>query len=92
MHIINGIAYAEPLITVVGIQAQPDHRLWLRFSTGEEKTVDMTPLLSAGVFAQLRDTQTFTRVALDGGVPTWPDVNIDVSPEYLYQHSQPFNG
>ena len=40
MYVINGIAYAgepTPVIKVSGIRPLDDYRLWIRFSTGEEK-------------------------------------------------------
>lgn len=48
MYISNGIAYAgeqEPIIKVCGVRPLPGHRLWLRFTTGEAKVFDFTPLL-----------------------------------------------
>lgn len=48
MYISNGIAYAgeqEPVIKVCGVRPLPGHRLWLRFTTGEAKVFDFTPLL-----------------------------------------------
>ena len=47
MYISNGIAYAgeqEPVIKVCGVRPLPGHRLWLRFTTGEAKVFDFTPL------------------------------------------------
>jgi len=88
----DGIVYADAdiAVRVVGVQALPGHQMWLRFSTGEERRFDATPLLGSGVFARLKDEGVFTRVALDRGVPTWPDADVDLSPEYLYQESVPF--
>jgi len=88
MRVDSGIAYADsPTLKVVGIRALPGYRLWLRFSTGEERWFDATTLIGAGVFAPLRDAAVFSAVALDYGVPTWPEVAVDLAPEYLYEQS-----
>ena len=88
MRINNGIAYAEaPALTVVGVRPLPGHRLWVRFSTGEEGTFDMTPLLSSAVFAPLTDPGAFASVGLNYGVPTWTEANADLAPEYVYEQT-----
>ena len=61
MYISNGIAYAgeqEPVIKVCGVRPLPGHRLWLRFTTGEAKVFDFTPLLKDAGFAPLADEHT----------------------------------
>ena len=48
MYISDGIAYAgeqEPVIKVCGVRPLAGHKLWLRFTTGEAKVFDFTPLL-----------------------------------------------
>ena len=65
MYISNGIAYAgeqEPIIKVCGVRPLPGHRLWLRFTTGEAKVFDFTPLLKDAGFAPLADEHTFAGV------------------------------
>ena len=91
MYISNGIAYAgepEPVIKVCGVRPLPDHKLWLRFSTGEAKVFDFKPLLNDAGFAPLKDEQTFAGVYIDYGVTVWNDGDIDIAPEYLYEHSE----
>ncbi len=89
MYIIDGIAYAgeqvKP-ITVCGVRPLAEHRLWVRFSTGEAKVFDFTPLLDTVAFAPLKDMAVFNAVYIDYGVPVWHDEDIDIAPEYLYEH------
>ena len=54
MYIIDGIAYAgepRPAIKISGVRPLDEHRLWLRFNTGEIRTFDFAPLLSEPAFA-----------------------------------------
>lgn len=90
MYIINGIAYAgeqTPAIEVSGIRAMDDFTLWVRFNNGEARVFDFKPLLSTPAFAPLADADNFRQVYIDYGIPVWMDGDIDISPEYLYEHS-----
>lgn len=92
MIIRNGIAYADderPLLKVSGVRPLDGHRLWVRFSTGETKVCDFTPLLSSPAFSPLQDATRFAAVYIDYGIPTWEDGSIDIAPEYLYQNGIP---
>ncbi len=94
MYISNGIAYAgeqEPVIKVCGVRPLPGHRLWLRFTTGEAKFL-ILPLAERCRFAPLADEHTFAGVYIDYGVTVWNDGDIDIAPEYLYQHSKAAEG
>ena len=87
MYVKDGVAYAgeqEIPITVVSVRALEDYKLWLRFSTGETKIFDFTPLLSAAVFKPLTNKELFNGVYVDYGVPVWNDGEIDIAPEHLY--------
>jgi len=88
MYIRDGIAYAgekAPAIKVSGVRPLPDHRLWVRFSTGETKIIDFKPLLSSPAFAPLADEDLFRQVYIDYGVTVWNDGAIDIAPEALYE-------
>ena len=82
----------EPIIKVCGVRPLPGHRLWLRFTTGEAKVFDFTPLLKDAGFAPLADEHTFAGVYIDYGVTVWNDGDIDIAPEYLYRHSKEAEG
>mgnify|MGYP003201163560 CR=1 FL=1 len=78
MYVSNGIAYAgekAPDIKVCGVRPMKDHKLWIRFTTGEAKVFDFKPMLK------------FAGVYIDYGVTVWEDGDIDIAPEYLYNHS-----
>ena len=64
----------------------PDHVLWVRFNTGEAKTVDFKPLLDAPCFQPLKDATVFNEVYIDYGCPVWNVGDIDIAPEYLYEN------
>lgn len=89
MYVKDGIAYAgdakQPL-RVSGVRPLEDYRLWVRFNTGEAKTIDFKPLLSSPAFSPLRDETLFRQVYIDYGVTVWNDGDIDIAPEYLYEH------
>ena len=92
MYIVDGIAYAgerRPAIKISGVRPLDGYRLWLRFSTGEAGIFDFTPLLSAPAFAPLKDPATFRGVYIDYGATVWNDGEIDIAPEYLYEHAAP---
>ena len=89
MHVIDGIAYADnptPAITIKSVRPLDSYRLWLRFSTGEEKVFDFVPLLDEPCFRPLKDEKVFREVYVDYGVPVWNDGEIDISPETLYEN------
>jgi len=88
MYILNGIAYAgeqSPEIRVSGVRPLDNHKLWVRFNTGEVKVFDFTPLLDASCFAPLKDEAIFKQVYIDYGVTVWQDGDIDIAPEKLYE-------
>ena len=90
MFIRDGIAYAgdiQPAVKVSGIRPMEGFLLWIRFSTGEAKVFDFKPLLDSPAFAPLKDDAVFRDVYIDYGVAVWMDGDVDISPEYLYNHS-----
>ena len=89
MYIKDGIAYAEnpkPLLKVSGVRPLPNYKLWVRFNTGEAKVFDFSEILSAPAFSPLKDKEVFNSVYIDYGVAVWNDGDIDIAPEYLYEH------
>jgi hypothetical protein len=55
------------------------------FSTGEEKEIDISPLLNEPVFKVLQDISVFNSVYVDYGTVVWNNGTIDIAPEYLYE-------
>jgi hypothetical protein len=92
MYIVDGIAYAgeaTPAVKISGVRPMSEHRLWLRFSNGEARIFDFTPLLKSPAFAKLTDPDVFSGVYIDYGVTVWNNGEIDIAPEYLYSNSVP---
>ncbi|MDR2596135.1 MAG: DUF2442 domain-containing protein [Treponema sp.] len=88
MYEMNGIVYADvptPLITVKYVRPLDDYKLLVRFSTGEEKEIDISALLDEPVFKPLKDINVFREVYIDYGTVVWCDGTIDIAPEYLYE-------
>jgi len=87
MYELNGIVYADDpasLITVKNVRPLDDYKLLVRFSTGEEKKIDISDLLDEQVFKPLQDINLFKSVYVDYGTVVWRDGTIDIAPEYLY--------
>jgi hypothetical protein len=92
MHEQNGIVYADdptPLLTVKYVRPLDDYKLFVRFSTGEEKEIDISSLLDEPVFGFLRDLSLFKNVYIDYGTVVWENGTIDIAPEYLYNTGIP---
>ena len=84
----NGLAYDETsnptLLHVINLEPRADYKLVATFSDGVTKSYDFKPLLDREVFRPLRDPDSFKKVTLDHGVPTWEAENVDLSPETIY--------
>lgn len=91
MYVLDGIAYAgekAPPLLVCGVRPMGGHILWVRFSNGETRLFDFTPLLKTPAFAPLADEAVFQGVYIDYGIPVWCDGDIDIAPELLYTEGQ----
>ena len=87
MYEIDGIVYADnptPLQTIKFVRPLDRHKLMVRFSTGEEKEIDISPLLNEPVFRPLQDLNIFKNVYIDYGTVVWCNGTIDIAPEYLF--------
>jgi hypothetical protein len=87
MYELNGIVYPDdptPLISIKYARPLDNYKLLVRFSTEEEKEVDISDLLDEPVFRPLRDQNVFKSVYVDYGTVVWCDGTIDIAPEYLY--------
>lgn len=62
-------------------------KLEVKFTNGEVRIFDMTPLLKLPVYQPLKDHAYFERVFIDQGIVPWPN-EIDVSPDSLYLNGQ----
>ena len=90
MYELNGIVYAgdpSPILSVKTVRPLANYRLLVRFSTGENKEVDISSLLNEPVFKDLKDISVFNSVYIDYGTVVWKDGAIDIAPEYLYENA-----
>jgi hypothetical protein len=71
---------------VIQVEALPRYRLRVRFVDGTEGEVLLAGLIErtgAGVFANLRDEELFSKVYLELGAVTWPG-DLDLAPDAMY--------
>ena len=92
MRIENGICFPDtgrrPLLKVVACRALEPPRLRIRFGTGEVRDADLTPLLALPAFAALADERAFHSFTLDHGIVSWLDGDLDIAPEWLFDHGE----
>ncbi|MBH1989955.1 MAG: DUF2442 domain-containing protein [Alphaproteobacteria bacterium] len=71
---------------VSSVAVMPAYCIHVTFVDKLQGIVDMSRLISsetAGVFAALRDVNTFNQVSVIHGVATWPG-EIDLAPDAMY--------
>jgi hypothetical protein len=88
MYELNGIVYADdptPLTSIKYVRPLDNYKLLVRFSTEEEKEVDISDLLNEPVFRPLRDQNVFKSVDVAYGTVVWCEGTIDMAPEFLYE-------
>ena len=93
MYEIDGICYAgnpdgEP--RVASAKPLKAGMLLVEFVSGEERLFDTTAL-EGSAFEPLRDESVLESVKVEHGFVSWADGEIDVAPEYMYEHSVPYN-
>lgn len=90
MFAVDGYVYAsEPTagIKVTSARVVDDLCMLVTFSTGETRLLDATDLLAFEAFAPLEDRCVFEAFAIEHGVLTWLDGDIDIAPEGLYKRT-----
>ncbi len=94
MIVENGICYPDDRaapIKVTGFFIHSDFIIDVKFSTGEWKKVDFSPLLNTPAFKPLSDLSCFKKVTLEYGTLNWMDGEIDIAPEYLFEKGVPLS-
>jgi hypothetical protein len=79
------------MILIRAVKPLDDYKVLLHFSNGEQKVVDLLPLLRGPIFTQIRqDAAYFRTVHVDeeSGTICW-DNNADIDPDVLYGSHQP---
>jgi len=72
----------NPLVRVTNAEHVSRYRLRLKFSDGDERTVDFSPWLRGPVFEAIRRITEFKKFFISGGTVCWPN-GADVAPETL---------
>ena len=65
-----------------------DYKVILHFCNGENRIIDLYPLLEGEVFEPLKDKQYFKNFTIKFNTIEWEN-GADFAPEYLYEHSVP---
>jgi hypothetical protein len=72
---------------LVSVEPLPDHRLGVRFATGEAGILDVAPYLDFGVFSRLRDPAVFAQAGIQFDTVEWP-CGVDLDPAFVYEKSK----
>jgi hypothetical protein len=81
----------ELMILIKAVKPLDGYRVLLHFNNGEQKVVDLLPLLRGPIFEQIRkDSAYFRTVHVDdeAGTICW-DNHADIDPEVLYGNYLP---
>jgi hypothetical protein len=77
-----------PLVDITGVAVIGDHKLRLLFEDGTVGDVSFAGHDWPGVLEPLRDPKTFATVTADHGTLHWPEYDLDLAPEPLYQEAR----
>lgn len=80
-----------PAWVVKKVQPKEDYTLLLTFADGKQKIYNARPLLDKAIYSQLKSLNFFLCAKAECGTVVWND-DIDISPEHLYEHSNPIGG
>ena len=69
---------------VTAAKALEEYKVWLRFSDGQEGTVDLNDLAGRGVFAAWNDRSVFENLRIDSGHAVAWNGDIDLCSDALY--------
>jgi hypothetical protein len=70
-----------PMVDVLRLQVLDGHRLWVRFTDGNEGVRDFSDILAQGgpMVEPLKAPDYFARAFVEMGAPTWPN-GFDIDP------------
>jgi hypothetical protein len=69
--------------TIKNIQVTGKNCLWVEFSDGKTKSVDLASFIEKGIFSQLKDPGYFQLVKNNGYFISWPN-DQELSADTLY--------
>ena len=78
----------QPMLQIVAADRLGDYRLMVTFNDGEKRIFDGHSLLNGPVFAPLADEKVFNDYALDYVTLNWLNGEVDIAPEFVYEHSE----
>jgi len=87
----DGWCYADdpsPSLAITAVERLGGHRLLVHFNNGSNRVFDGHELLTGEVFAPLADEKVFGTFSLDYETLTWMNGELDVAPEFVYEHSR----
>ncbi len=76
-------------VKVLDVKILDGRRLLLTFMGGEKRVFDAHEL-NGPVFECLSDPEIFKTAGIEDGVVVWLNGEIDCAPEYMYEHSCPY--
>ena len=85
-HSPAGVTAAAPW-RVRAVSALPGYRLSVTCNDGTNGVVDMSRLVAsekAGIYAVLKNEETFNQVSIELGALTWPN-GADLDPEWVHE-------
>lgn len=71
-------------LKITDVEYKGGYSLICTFNDGAVKDVDMTPVLEAPAFEELKDLEKFRQFGLDETI-FWAN-GADIAPEWLYSH------
>jgi hypothetical protein len=74
-------------LSVKKVKAIEDYKLLVTFENNENRIFDMSPYLTIGKFAELKDKSLFNSVKISFDSIEWAN-HMDIDPEFLYQKSK----
>jgi len=89
MYISDGFVHGESTempVRVASLKALDDMMMIIEFEGGQKRLFDASEL-KGEVFDVLKNVDIFMSPRIEHGVVTWNDGAVDVSPEYMYEHS-----
>lgn len=72
------------MLKVTNVEYLGDYILLCSFNNGQQKKVDLAPLLQYPAFEELKDKDQFIQFGLDGTI-FWAN-GADIAPEYLFDN------
>lgn len=72
------------MLKVTNVEYLGDYVLLCSFNNGQQRKVDLAPLLQYPAFEELKDKSQFVQFGLDGTI-FWAN-GADIAPEYLFEN------